>query len=503
MCSIYKIVTVLLVNIGDFLARDPSIRRLQATAASLERPLTSVEMINGFDAVAGVAPGTLVVLGPSLSADAASYRFDLALGGLPDGVAGVALSGDAGEPSATALRTMERNDLALVGLDPAADVAAIAVHVRDITVGGPREAVTRLEMVCRIVDDHEARAEDLDGLLARLSAACGCEVAIRTESGGGYAVPLDPGSGQPVFLTLEVTAPDAVLRTAVGYAGRAIEEMLRRDFEEANFPVQSRGDLLNEFLLSDANTGADALARLRRSGFPVDGHHLAARVDLHNVGAAGRDVAARYRLQQQAARLLSDAVSGGEDSWTTAGTNTSLLLVMSESRRNPRHSQVLETRLSGGLERLGRLHAPVQWAAGIGTVHVGAGGLRNTVDEATSALRAAQSGGEPNTVAHFDRLGFARALIRWYEIDDVRATIDEILAPLNRLGERKVAGAVHTLQTYLDSGQNIGETAARLHVHRNTVRYRIDRILEVLDVDLSDPEQRLLVELGTRAMRIS
>ena len=491
------------VNIGDLLARDPSIRRLQVTATSLERPLTSVGMINGFDAVAGVAPGTLVVLGPNLSADVASYRFDLALGGMPDGVAGVALSGDAGEPSATALRTMERKDLALVGLDPAADVAAIAVHVRDITVGGPREAVTRLEMVCRIVDDHDARAENLDSLVARLSAACGCEVAIRTEPGGGYAVPLDPGSGQPVFLTLEVTAPDAVLRTAAGYAGRAIEEMLRRDFEEANFPVQSRGDLLNEFLLSDANTGADALARLRRSGFPVDGHHLAARVDLHNVGAAGRDVTARYRLQQRAARLLSDAVSAGQDSWTTAGTNTSVLLVLSESRRNPRHAQMLETRLRGGLDRVGRLHAPVEWAAGIGTVHVGAGGLRNTVDEATSALRAAQSGGEPSTVHHFDRLGFARALIRWYEIDDVRATIDEILAPLNRLGERKVAGAIHTLQTYLDSGQNIGETAARLHVHRNTVRYRIDRILEVLDVDLADPEQRLLVELGTRAMRIS
>ena len=503
LCTIDKVVRLLPVNIGDLLARDPSIRPLQVTPGSVERPLTSVEMINDFDTVSGVAPGTLVVLGPGLSADAASYRFDLALGRLPEGVAGVALSGTAGEPSPTALRTMERKDIALVGLDPAADVAALAVHVRDVTAGGHREAVTRLEMVTRIVDDHNARTDGLERLLGRLSAACGCEVAIRTEANGDYAVRLDPGSGQPVFLTLDTPVPGAVLRTAAGYAGRAIEEMLRRDFEEANFPVQSRGDLLNEFLLSDANTGADALARLRRSGFPVDGHHLAARVDLHNVGAAGRDVAARYRLQQQAARLLSDAVSAGEDAWTTAGTNTSVLLVRSEPRRNPRHAEVLETRLSEGLDRLERLHTTVSWAAGIGTTHVGAGGLRNTVDEATSALRAAQSGGEPGTVAHFDRLGFARALIRWYEIDDVRATIDEILAPLTRLGERKVPGAIHTLQTYLDSGQNIGETAARLHVHRNTVRYRIDRILEVLEVDFNDPEQRLLVELGTRAMRIS
>ena len=491
------------MNVGDLLARDPSIRPLLVTAGALERSLTSVEMVNDYEAVASVAPGTLVVLGPGLSADAASYRFDLALGRLPGGVAGVALSGDAGGPSATALRTMERKEIALVSLDPVADVAALAVHVRDVTAGGHREAVTRLEMVSRIVDDHDARGTDLESLLDRLSAACSCEFAIRTETSDGHSVPLEVGSGQPVFLTLGVGAPDAVLRTAAGYAGRAIEKMLRRDFEETNFPVQSRGDLLNEFLLSNANTGADALARLRRSSFPLDGHHLAARVDLHNVGTAGRDVAARYRLQQQAARLLIDAVSGGEDSWTTAGTNTSVLLVLSEPRRNPRHAEILEARLRGGLERLERMRDPVSWAAGIGTVHVGSGGLRHTVDEATSALRAAQSGGEPNLVLHFDRLGFARALIRWYEIDDVRATIDEILYPLKGLGDKKLPGAIHTLQTYLDSGQNVGETATRLHVHRNTVRYRIDRILRLLNVDLSDPEQRLLVELGTRAMRIS
>lgn len=125
------------------------------------------------------------------------------------------------------------------------------------------------------------------------------------------------------------------------------------------------------------------------------------------------------------------------------------------------------------------------------------------MDEATSALRAAQAGGISNQLQHFDRLGFARALIRWYEVDDVRATIDEILAPLAQLGSSKVAEAVHTLRTYLDSGQNVKTTAHRLHVHRNTIRYRINRILDVLDVDLADPEQRLLVELGTRAMRIS
>ena len=487
----------------DLVDRDPSIAVLHAAPGAMNRPLASVQMVDEYPAVAGAAPGALVVLAPHLSADAASYRFDLALGELPQSVAGLALSGAASMPSATALRTAEHRGIALIALDPAVDVAALAVRVRDVSLGGTREAVTRLETICAIVDAYESRGEDVDSLLSRLSAELECKVSIEADPEDSPAVALDAGPGQPVFLAVEAATSDIVVRAALAYAGRAIELILRRDFEAANFPVQSRGDLLNEFLLSEAYTGADALTRLRRSGFPVDGHHVAARIDLHNVASGVSDVTDRYRRQLRAARQLSDEVSQGDPSWTTAGTNTSMLLVMSQPRRSSRHTAILQDRLQAGLARLSALDPGLEWAAGVGTVQSGAGGLRNTVDEATSALRAAQANNAYNRLHHFDRLGFARALIRWYEIDDVRATIDEILAPLAQLGDKSATEAVNTLRAYLDSGQSIKQTAHHLRVHRNTVRYRIKRILDILDIDLTDPEQRLLIELGTRAMRIS
>ena len=491
------------MRLGELVGHTPSIRVLQASAAALDREVASLQIIESYDVIAAANESALLVLAPALSAEAASYRFDLGLGQAPDGVAGIALSGQADAPSATAMRSAQRRDLALVALAPGADVAAIAVHVRDVNVGGHREAVTRLENLCRIVDSHDPGAEDLSGLLAHLSAALDCDVTLEVEPRHLTAVPLDTGSGQPVFLTLHTRTTDVIARAALTYAGRAIEKALRREFEEANFPVRSRGDLLNEFLLSDASTSAEALARLRRSGFPVEGHHLGARVDLHNLAVSGHDAADNYRRQLRAARVLIDKVIAGEDSWTSAGTNASVLLIMSEHRHNRRHSEIFDERLRSGLARLEELEPSLEWTAGVGSVQGGAAGLRNTADEASSALRAAQAGGVTNQLHHFDRLGFARALIRWYEVDDVRATIDELLAPLAELGENKIGEAVRTLRTYLDSGQNVKLTAHRLNVHRNTVRYRMNRILDALEVDLADPDQRLLVELGTRAMRVS
>jgi DNA-binding PucR family transcriptional regulator len=55
-----------------------------------------------------------------------------------------------------------------------------------------------------------------------------------------------------------------------------------------------------------------------------------------------------------------------------------------------------------------------------------------------------------------------------------------------------------TLRVYLDSFGDIGAAARRLHVHPNTVRYRVRRIEKLLSASLADPDVRLLFSLGLR-----
>jgi sugar diacid utilization regulator len=56
-----------------------------------------------------------------------------------------------------------------------------------------------------------------------------------------------------------------------------------------------------------------------------------------------------------------------------------------------------------------------------------------------------------------------------------------------------------TVRTYLDCNGNAIETAARLGLHANTVRYRLSRIEPVFGVKLDDPETRLLLWLQLQA----
>jgi len=57
---------------------------------------------------------------------------------------------------------------------------------------------------------------------------------------------------------------------------------------------------------------------------------------------------------------------------------------------------------------------------------------------------------------------------------------------------------VATLRAYLDAFGDITEAARRVSVHPNTFRYRIRRLVELFEVDLANPEERLVIELQLR-----
>ncbi len=79
-----------------------------------------------------------------------------------------------------------------------------------------------------------------------------------------------------------------------------------------------------------------------------------------------------------------------------------------------------------------------------------------------------------------------------------RAAAAALLAPLERLGERRAEQAVRTLQVYLDSWGSLARSGRTLHLHPNAVAHRMKRIRTALPHDLDDPEQRLALQLACR-----
>jgi DNA-binding PucR family transcriptional regulator len=100
-------------------------------------------------------------------------------------------------------------------------------------------------------------------------------------------------------------------------------------------------------------------------------------------------------------------------------------------------------------------------------------------------------------VLHFDSLGVYRMLSSVTDPAGIEAYMNQQLGPLIEYDRQHHASLVLTLARYFDSGCNYDEAAAALSVHRNTLKYRLKRIRDLLGQDPNDGSARLDLHLAT------
>ncbi|MFJ5721190.1 PucR family transcriptional regulator [Streptomyces sp. NPDC093149] len=148
--------------------------------------------------------------------------------------------------------------------------------------------------------------------------------------------------------------------------------------------------------------------------------------------------------------------------------------------------------LSAGLADDGRLTLGVSAA-----VH-SPEGLRGALEEARHARRvAAARPGRVCAAGHHELA--SHVLLLPFVPDDVRrAFTARLLDPLRDYDRRHRAELIPTLETFLDCDGSWTRCAARLHLHVNTLRYRVGRIEQLTGRDLSRLEDKLDFFLALR-----
>jgi DNA-binding PucR family transcriptional regulator len=86
------------------------------------------------------------------------------------------------------------------------------------------------------------------------------------------------------------------------------------------------------------------------------------------------------------------------------------------------------------------------------------------------------------------------------ESADLRALCHPKLPLLLKYDRERGTAFTRTLRAYLKHARNITDTAAALHMHRNSVIYQLHRIEDMLDLRLSDSEALLHIELSFHFM---
>lgn len=145
----------------------------------------------------------------------------------------------------------------------------------------------------------------------------------------------------------------------------------------------------------------------------------------------------------------------------------------------------------------GNLHAIVAVAPAGSDIS----GIVHGKAQADRVLRVMREG---HTGLRVARLDDVQTLALLLELRDLAAARDErpggAIARLMEYDERNNAGLIESLEAWLDALGDVAKAAGDLFIHPNTLRYRLRRVTEVGEIDLTDPEQRFAAMLQLRIL---
>jgi sugar diacid utilization regulator len=173
------------------------------------------------------------------------------------------------------------------------------------------------------------------------------------------------------------------------------------------------------------------------------------------------------------------------------GRHAGLVVLLTDGRPDPR---ALHHAIS---EILGRTTSVI----GIGSRCAVPNDFPQSFMEARRALNIRLCSVNPEGAAAFDELGFYRIIDAAHGDGEVESFVREWLGPLLDYDDRKNSELVMTLSDYLECGGKYDESAAALHIHRSTLRYRLARIAELTGHDLRKVDTRFNLHAATRAWR--
>jgi purine catabolism regulator len=316
--------------------------------------------------------------------------------------------------------------------------------------------------------------------VAVVRMAAGCEVY-------GYVVVSDLSRplGDFEVVGVEQGAIAAALEILRDRTARAVERRFRDTF-------------LFDLLSGNIGDRDLAAARARALGWDLAGPHVVAVISLDDPGDWPR------RDGMEASRLLRQAVVSAlglqpRVVWLER-TDGVVVCVPMEANSNSRSLRVLGEKLKKAADQscLGRTVT-----LALGRVHEDIMGLAASYREAKQALDLGRRLWGGNRVILYDELGFYRVLSQYpLDSEEMRQFCHETLGPLVEYDRRTKSDLVKTLEVYLDCMGSWNKAAEELCVHPNTLGYRLNRIQELLGVDLNSPEQRLNLQLALKILRL-
>jgi purine catabolism regulator len=270
----------------------------------------------------------------------------------------------------------------------------------------------------------------------------------------------------------------------------ALTVLLLRRYIRSEAQAETHGAYFARLFSADWRDSETMLARAHYLGLPLDKPARLAAFRLTPSRSADRQVA-RIQIEHSVAREINRQLPTG----TTFRDGDIIVLFVPEGRGGRARTRKILLHLLEDIDWLGP--TPV---IGFSQVCQCLGDYPKARRELETLLELAERSGRSGIIES-EEFGPLARLIAHAAPDALRDFVETTIGGILRHDREHGAELLTTLEHFLSHRTRLAETAEALGIHVSTLRYRLERLSDLFDIDLSDVETRVGLVLALRVNR--
>jgi sugar diacid utilization regulator len=376
--------------------------------------------------------------------------------------------------------------LAAASADMGEDVAGyVRAYLASPRLAAVLNSTAQTRRSLRLPDVGDAAKPDSAGVRGAQPAA-----------GGVIVAPILVGDDVPAYLMTFGSdgQGDDMSLLVTEHAATICGVILGRERVVAAAARQVRDDLVEGLLIGADRDGGEVARWARHLGYDAAREHRILAVTFEAAGPArpaGAATAVRNRVAAAIDHFFTTRVPGA----ITSIRDDEVVVVVPEP--TDQHPGAEAGRLgSGCLARMRDTFPEAVVTIGIGGTCRDPADIARSYGQARRTIDAVQRLGRQGQVVAFEDLGVHRLLLQVPDLAELRSFAAEILGKLGGQERQRGTELLTTLACYFRENSSPQRTARTLHVHPNTVAYRIRRIQEITGIRLDNYRDRLMAQVA-------
>ena len=324
-----------------------------------------------------------------------------------------------------------------------------------------------------------------------------CIDVVNKEQKFGYIMLLSDRSDR--------TYPDTdsnIYKTAIEYASIVI--ILRMQIRSRNRVIEEKyySSFVGDLMLNNVKTREEINTRAHLYGWNLDGGGFVAIIDINNIKKyylRNLDTGTNEKLQKYTDQIFDTSIKYIKQAFPStiyysqsdfiAFLITGKLPVSARKTLADTFSQIQHSLLNA---------VPFTISMGVGMYVDDIINIHNSYQQAKQVIQTVYQIQQFNRLFFYDQIGIYRLLFSISSNNEAIEFCDKYVKPLQQYDDQHHANLIETLQSIINCGWNLKLASEKLFLHYNSVKYRFQKICDLLEIDLRDNSRHTEIELALK-----